>query len=489
MEQEVKTPTQQLNTTLGKRALNFYGISDFAFAFVANIENFFWMYYLTNVAQYPLVGLGLANSIAYAADSFCQPIYAGLISALKPMRWGKNSSYMIVYSPLVMITFILCYTKIGGDTIGLFIVGFAMWATNGTRTMTWTSNLNMMNVLSLGNRDNRVMLASRRATWSAASGLIYSYGVLNLINYLEQNLPPTISYAIMAGLTTGLYMIANCFSALWANKGYEYTGEAAKEEGKKEMNVISLPDLVKSVLQNPPLLTILTGAIISSCFTSASATGTTYNFRYIFDYSWYPIQTLTGSIIGTFGSFFAGWAGKTFGTRNSVLMAQLGGIICNITIALFFAYDNPLMCIVIMGIARVFTSFSGANMQALYGDCVTYARWKFGKDTSAMVIGSQTIPVKLGLTLRGVTVPLILSLTNFTPDPNMNQTNAPMELKRGIVIMTRWLPACGSFIYMCILFFGFRMLNDERMEQMQKEIDEREAAAKEAEAAAAAGSD
>jgi GPH family glycoside/pentoside/hexuronide:cation symporter len=296
-----------------------------------------------------------------------------------------------------------------------------------------------------------------------------------------------MAYTIIATIVSVFYMLMTWIS-VGVNRGYEYTGEAAKAEGKKEMNVISLPDLVKSVIQNPPLLTILIGAIISSSFNSAAMTGQTYNFRYIFDYRWFPIQMLLTSIVGTFGSYFAGWAGKTFGPRNAVLIGQAGNIISNVVIALFFAYTSPVACIVVMCIGRVFMSFSGANMQALYGDCVTYARWKFGKDTSAMVIGSQTIPIKIGLTLRGITVPLILSLTNFNPDPSIDQTNAPMELKRGIVIMQRWLPACGGLIYMLILFFGFRMLSKERMEQMQKDIDEREAAAREAEAAAAPAS-
>ena len=464
---------------LGGKALNLYGISDFGFSFVGSVENFFWMYYLTNVAKLPLAGIGLANSVAYTGDSFAQPVYAALISALKPMRWGKNRSYILLFPPLVVLTFVLCFTNIGPPSVALVIVSAAMFLTNGTRTMTWTSNLNLINVLAQGNAGNRAMLASRRATWTAAAGIFYSYGVLPLIQTLPTMMDEQIAYAVIAGLTSGFYAIT-CWIVYWATDGYEATGEAAKAEGQKVMNMITLPDLVKSVVQNAPLLTILIGAIINSSLTSASSTATTYYFRYIMDAKWQPPQTLATAIVGTFASFFAGWAGKTFGNRNAVLIGQMGGAISNIIIALFFAYDNPIMVIVIMCIARVFTSFSGTNMQALYGDCVVYARWKTGKETSAMVMGSQTIPIKVGLTLRGVTVPLILSMVNF--DPNIAPADATMELKRGIIIMQRWLPALGSIIYATILFLGFRMLNRERVDQMQKEINEREAAAKAAEA-------
>jgi Na+/melibiose symporter-like transporter len=158
-----------------------------------------------------------------------------------------------------------------------------------------------------------------------------------------------------------------------------------------------------------------------------------------------------------------------------VLIGQAGTVLSNVVIGLFFAYTNPIAMIVVMCIARVFSSFSMANMQALYGDCVVYARWKTGKDTSALVMGSQTIPIKIGLTLRGVVVPIILSMVNF--DASIAPADATMELKRGIVIMLRWLPAIGTTIYSIILFFGFRMLNREKVEQMQLEINEREAAA------------
>jgi len=162
---------------LSNKAKNLYGVSDFGFSFMANIENFFWMYYMINVAKFPLVGIAAANSIAYTLDAFAQPVYAALISALKPMKWGKNRSYILLFPPLVSISFILCFSNIGSQSVALFICGLMMFITNGTRTMTWTSNLNMMNVLARDSND-RSVLASRRATWSSAAGIIYSYAVV-----------------------------------------------------------------------------------------------------------------------------------------------------------------------------------------------------------------------------------------------------------------------------------------------------------------------
>lgn len=474
MEQQ----TQKLNTTLSKKALNLYGISDFGFSFLSSMENSWWTYYLTNVARLPLAGIGLMNTITFTGAIFAQTIATGLVSALKPMRWGKNSSYMIVFGPLVVLSFTLAFTKLStNDTINLFIVGAGMLACTFTRMMTWASNLNMMNVLSLGSRDNRVMLASRRSTWSAVAGIVYSYTVLPFIQRVINTDDPSNAFTLIAFVGTSFYMVMNWVS-VWVNKGYEYTGEAAKALGKTAANTISFVDLLKSVVQNPPLLTILIGAIINSSLNSASSSGITYSYRYIFDFKYYSMQSLSTAIVGAFASFFAGWAGKTFGSRNSVLIGQLGGVTCNVIIALFFAKTNPIGCIIMMCVARVFTSFSGANMQALYGDCVTYDKWKSGKDTSAMVMGSQSIPINLGFVIRGLSVPLILSLVNFNPDPSINQSNAPMELKNGIVVMSRWLPACGQLIYALILFLGFRMLNEEKMAEMQKDIDEREAAQK-----------
>ncbi|MCL1802475.1 MAG: MFS transporter [Eubacteriaceae bacterium] len=458
---------------LSNRAKNLYGISDFGFSFMANIENFFWMYYMINVAKFPMAGIALANSVAYTLDAFAQPVYAALISALKPMKWGKNRSYILLFPPLVSISFILCFSNIGPTSFALFLCGLMMFVTNGTRTMTWTSNLNMMNVLA-SDSNERSTLASRRATWTSAAGIIYSYAVLPNITRLQQTMDEKYVFTLLAALTSIFYAIT-CWISYWATAGSEATGEEAKAQGSNQMNMITLPDLVKSVFQNPPLLTILVGAIISSVFTSAVSTATTYYYIYVMDYKYYPMQLLATAIVGTFASYFSGWAGRTFGNRNAVLIGQAGTVLSNVVIGLFFAYTNPIAMIVVMCIARVFSSFSMANMQALYGDCVVYARWKTGKDTSALVMGSQTIPIKIGLTLRGVVVPIILSMVNF--DASIAPADATMELKRGIVIMLRWLPAIGTTIYSIILFFGFRMLNREKVEQMQLEINEREAAA------------
>ncbi|MCL2631825.1 MAG: MFS transporter [Coriobacteriia bacterium] len=455
---------------LSGKAKNLYGISDFAFSFMANIENYYLMFFLTNVAKLPLAGIATATSLAYTGDTIGQPIYAGMISALKPMRWGKNRSYIMLFGPLVVLTFVLTFSKIGPDGFALFICGSMLFLTNMTRTFTWTSNLNLVTVLSSSSAD-RSILASRRATWSTAAGMVYSYAVIPNIVRLQQVMSEQTVYTFLALLTSVFYMLM-CWVTVWASSGYEPTGEAAKAQAQSAAQQVGLVDILKSAFQNPYLLCILGGALLSSFFTAGGASATTYYYTYIGDYSLFPLQLLLGSIVGTISAFFAGTIGQKIGSKNAVLIGQGSGVIANFACSFVAINSTPAM-IAIICVRGLFMGISGANMIALYGDCVVYARWKTGKDTSAFVMGSQTIPIKVGLMMRGILVPLILGLSGF--DPNVPPADATLEMKQGIITMFFRLPAIGGLIYFLIMFFGFR-LTRERVAELQKEIDEREAA-------------
>ncbi|MCL2136854.1 MAG: MFS transporter [Coriobacteriia bacterium] len=456
------------------KARNLYGISDFAFSFMANIENYYLMFFLTNVAKFPLGGIATATSLAYAGDAIGQPIYAGLISALKPMRWGKNRSYILLFPPLVVLSFVLCFTKIGPEWFALIICGSMLFFTNLTRTFTWTSNLNMMNVLA-STPDDRPILASRRATWTAAAGLIYSYAVIPNITVLERAMPEIMVYTFLAAITSIFYMLM-CWVTVWATSGYEATGEAAKAQAQSAAQQITLMDILKSALQNPYLLVILGGALISSCFNAGAISSTTYYYTYIGNPSLFPLQLLLGSIIGVITSYLAGPMGKRIGAKQAVLVGSYSSVILNF-IASFVAIPSNIGMIVIICIRGLIAGLSMVNMQVLYSDCVVYAKWKTGKETSAFVMGSQTIPIKIGLMLRGILVPLILGISGF--DPNVLAADVTMEMKQGIVMMLFTLPAIGGLINALILHIGFR-LTPAKVAEMQQEINEREALAADA---------
>ena len=452
-------------------AKNLYGISDFGFTFMANIENYFLMFFLTNVAKLPLAGISAATSLAYAADSIGQPIYAGLISALKPMRWGKNRSYIVIYAPMVVITFVLTFSNLGPPTVALFICGLMLFLTNMTRTFTWTSNLNLITVLSQGDADNRMVLASRRATWTSAAGIFYSYGVLPLLRQLITMMDEAVAYTTVAAITSIFYMLM-CYVTIASTRGYEATGADAKAEGQRSSQQVGLVDILKSAVQNPYLLVILGGAVITSSFNTMATSATTYYYTYIGNPSLFSLQLLLASIVTTISSYLSAPVGKRLGAKRTVLVGYFGTVILNVLAYMVALQSTPLLiaCLTIRG---MFMGINRTSMVALYGDCVVYARWKTGKDTSAFVMGSQTIPIKIGLTLRGILVPLTLALVKF--DPRIPASEATMELKRGIVTMLVGLPAIGTFLTALVFLFFFR-LTKERVAELQKEINEREAA-------------
>ena len=449
-----------------------YGFADFGFSFVSSIENYYMMFFLTDIAKLPLAGISAATSLAYTLDTPSQAVYGALISTLKPMRWGRNRSWFLLFPPLVMLTFILLFTNIGSPSVALVICGTMLYLTNGTRSLSWLANLNMINVLA-SNPDERSMLAARRATWSAAAGIVFAYTVNPAINTLTKTLNPVYAYTIVAGAAGAFYTLTSWF-VFWITSGYEATGAEAKAQAQAPGQQVTFMDIIRSAVQNPYLLILL----LCDFFRQISATTVTSSAAYYFKYvalnpnlmSPYQVAYNFAGLIGA--SLSAGLA-KKYTTKRAAIIGMIGMIIGNLTGSIFGM--NPIWTIACVSVARFFISLAQANLVALYGDCVVYARWKTGKDTSAFVMGSQTIPLKIGLTLRGIILPAVLAFVGF--NPNIPPADATDQVRQGIITMFMRIPAIGYLGTVLVLTFAFRLTN-ERVNEMQREIDEREAAAK-----------
>ena len=456
---------------LGKMPRIFYGIHDFGFSFVGSMENYFAMIFLTDIAKLPLAGVGIAASVSYIIDAVMQPVYSALISAMKPMRWGRSRSYILLFPPLVTLTFITLFSKIGSPQLALLVCGASMVLTNATRTLSWTSNLNLINVLA-NNSDERAMLASRRATWASAGGIFFPYTVQPMIVLFGKLTGSEIlSHSIVAGIT-GVFYTITCWFTVAFTKGYEATGAEAIAQSKSASQKIGFMDIVNSAIKNPYLLVLLVCDLFRNVANITVTSSAAYYFKYVAQNDGLmALYIFLLGITGTIGSYISAWVAKRLSSKISALVGLFGMGTCYV-FGSFFGM-NVTVFMVFAVTSRLFWGMSAANMVALYSDCVVYSRWKTGKNTAAFVIGSQTIPLKIGLSLRGVIIPLVLAMVGFSA--NIVPAEASLALKQGIINMFALIPGIGCLLTAIILMFAFR-LTRSKVDEMQKEIDEREAA-------------
>ncbi|MCR3922355.1 MAG: MFS transporter, partial [Firmicutes bacterium] len=98
---------------ISKALKTFYGIGDMGFSLMTSVELFFFVFFLTNVAQFSLAMVAVIGSVTSIVDAILSPFYGAIISGTKPLRWGRNRSWLLIAPPLVVVLFMFQFTRIG----------------------------------------------------------------------------------------------------------------------------------------------------------------------------------------------------------------------------------------------------------------------------------------------------------------------------------------------------------------------------------------
>ena len=122
-------------------------------------------------------------------------------------------------------------------------------------------------------------------------------------------------------------------------------------------------------------------------------------------------------------------------------------------LAAFAIYQNTwsvitLMCLVIF--AMTLTNACGPE---LFANCAGYSSAKTGFDTTGTVMGLLTVPVKIGIVMRGILISTALAIGGFSADIAPEAAGAVVQ--RGICIGFMVIPAVVIAAGAVILVFGY----------------------------------
>ena len=83
-----KAKPQGLTTTLKY----VFGIGDAGFVLMSNVETFYFMNFLTNLADFTAPVAAAVNSVFSIIDAVLSWIYGAIINGTKAMKWGRYRS-------------------------------------------------------------------------------------------------------------------------------------------------------------------------------------------------------------------------------------------------------------------------------------------------------------------------------------------------------------------------------------------------------------
>ncbi|MCG0276660.1 MAG: MFS transporter [Thermosediminibacteraceae bacterium] len=455
---------------LSRAIKTLYGIGDFGFSMMTSVELYLFVFFLTNVAKFSLPMVALIGTVTSVVDAVLSPFYGAIISATKPMKWGRNRSWMLIAPPLVVLLYMFQYTRIGpNETIAAIIVCAGFILSHIVWNIPWVANVSLIPVLA-NTPEERALLASRRATYTALAGVVFSYTGPPLAEYLGKVTNNQIlGYTLLAGIMAFLMMI--CYWTVFKiTEGYEPTGQG---QSASKGSTVSIKAMINSLVQNPPLIVLLISDFLRYMVNFIMTAAAAYYFTYVAqNMALYPTYLLLGGIAQLIGAHISGNLSKSLTTRNTSIIG-LFGLALALIISKYVGM-NILMFFVFVLIARIFLGILTSVMVSLYSDVSIYAQWKTGEDASPFVMGLMNLSLKTAIISRGTIIPFVLSAAGFIP--GADPATATLALKTAVINVFVFIPGIFALVSAAVLAFGYK-LTREKLIEMQNEINQRKAEA------------
>lgn len=454
---------------LSKALKMFYGVGDCGFTLMSNVESYFFNYFLTNLAMFDLGIVTFITTVSSMVDACLSWIYGAILNSIKPKKWGRYRSWLILLPWIVPFLYAFQFIKVGDGLVSAVIVTVAAIASHVVWNFPYVANVSMISVAG-AMPDDRAQLSSTRAAWANFSKIIFSYVGVPLASVFAGVVGETNQYGAVAFVLAWV-MVVLYFAHFKMFEGYEEVETQDEQKTKKDTSKTSGMDLVRALLQNPPLIALMIADLSKWAFNFIVSGIALYYFTYVAkNAGLLTTYILISNIFCVVGSYLAKSVAKKFSTRTGTIGTFI--LMAAVMIAANFLYTNVWLVVFLMSLAQLGYGIAYACTPALYSDTIIYSEWKTGKNATGWISGLQNVPLKVGVMLRGISISACLAIAHFTP--GMDASQATVELQKGICLGFMVIPACALLLSAVILFFGFKITR-EKVEQYRAEIDARRA--------------
>lgn len=447
----------------------FYGVGDFGFTLNSNIESYFWTAFLTNLAGFSLPVVAFITTTASTIDACLSWMYGAIINSTKPMKWGRYRSWLVAAPWLIPFLYTFQFLKIGdGGTLSVAVIILGAVLSHIVWNFAYVGNVSMIAVAGKTPED-RSQLAATRAAWANFSKVAFSYVGPVVASVCAGFLGEVNQYA-GAAFCLSVVLAVLYYAHFVMFDGYE---EVAADTSTKKAAADKTGgmDLIRALLQNPPLIALLIADLAKFMFNFVLMGVATYYFTYVAgNGALLPKYILVTNIFCVIGAYLSKTLSKKFTTRNTTIGVM--AIQAILLIVCFMFYNNSTLVIALMSVALFGYGITYACTPALYGDTIVYSEYKTGKNATGWISGLQNVPLKVSIMTRGIIITSCLAWGGF--DKDMDPTKAPEQLKMAISVGFCVIPAIALVIAVIALVFGFR-LTKNKVDEMAAEIAQRNA--------------
>ena len=445
---------------LSKSLKYLFGVGDAGFNLMSNIETFYFMTFLTDLAGFGTAIAALINSIFSIVDACLSWIYGGILNGTKAKKWGRYRSWLILVPWVVPFLYAFQFIRISDNEIlsAVLIIAAAI-ASHVVWNIAYVANATLVSVVGKTPED-RATLSSSRGTWNNIGSLLFTYLGLPFATLLANFVGEKNKFAA-AAFCLGLLMVLGYYAHFKMTEGYE---EIETQSASRSGSKVSIPDMFKSLFQNPQLMILMVADLAKWCVKFVTAAAAIYYFRDAMGNPGLMVPYALAIALGAIaGSFAARYIAAALSNRTTTIVSFLGMAIALGLIYVF--YSSAVAVIALMTVAQFFYGIAYSTSPALYADTVVYTTWKTGKNAAGWIMGLQNLPLKVGVFLRGTIVAACLASVGW-------HSGIVLEgaARRGMTVALGLIPAILCALGAVLLIFGYQ-LTREKIAQCQAEID------------------
>lgn len=451
----VQTESQARSAKPLSRPLKtFFGIGDFGFTLMTNIDTFYASYFFINIALLPLATVSVITTISAVVDLILSCLYGAWMNKIKPGKWGRYRSWLVLTPWMVPFLYMFEFVKLGNTTVMVVVMTIAMITSRIAWNIPYIANISMINIAGKTTED-RMALSSIRNVWTALGSVVYSYLGPMVVAGFTAVLSEKNAYAATA-FVFGAFMAAAYFAHFKMFKGYEETGEEELARIAKQKQAESAPKVsaIAAVRCNPHLLALMLSSTTKYMVLFLVNGIAIYYFQYIaLKPAMFAAFMLITNLLGVLASYISRFFVARAGAKKTVVCAYL--IMGIAMLAAFVIYEKWIPVIILMAVTFFAMNITTTCDPELFATCAQFSSAKTGFDTTGTVMGLLTVPVKFGIVMRGILISAALAIGGFSATVDPSQ--ATEQMKRGICIGFMIIPALVVIAGAVILAFGYRL--------------------------------
>lgn len=427
------------------------------------LELYYMSFFLTDICKFQMSTVTFILTSTAAVDLIWVFVTGIVLEKCEFRKLGKYRAWYIIGSPVIIVFFTMMFTNVGNSVVAASVVIIAFCIKTLFQDIQSAAVTAQLSQIS-DNQEERTTLSVTRNIGSVAGQFLFSFVGVATITFFGKLLNATaMGYTIAAFIFTVVNGI--CHVGL-----YYITKDVPLAETEQKKDHISVKQMFKVFAENPPLLILSFGDLLRyTAYFLISSTAAYYFAAVLKDSGSMSIYLTAQTATGVIAALLVNFIIKAIGKKATYVLSCLmyGG---TAVLMYFIGGEGATMIfIVVMSVGSFFNNCIRATITAMTADTVIYSMWKSNINARGFIMSMTNIPIKFGSMIKSMILPIGLSMIGYQAG-----VDATPEVAQGIAIIM-CLIAGGSVVVAGLINLFFYHLNEKKVDQMTKEINERTA--------------